>query len=122
MVEVKKQNPEIAREYCEEFGIEYITGETELISAKDGSKTIGNCVFDLTEEKITIKFIEPEKEADSMLRSALFIAANKGIMEAFYKEPVKSDLISRLGFVKNLTDCSIDITNLFLNCENCKKR
>lgn len=123
MVEVKAVSSDIAKIKCEEIGLEYKAG-TSVLQAIEGENILGSCVYDVNEGVMTLRDISPEDDfimADSLLRSALFIAANKGIFDVYWSQNIKAELILKLGFVKNITNCSIDITNLFSSCENCKK-
>ena len=123
MVEVKAIPSDKAKEKCAEIGLEYKSG-TSVLLATEGEKVLGSCVYDIDCNQMTLRDISPQEDfvmADSLLRSALFVAANKGIFEVCWAENIKAELISKLGFVKNITNCSIDVTNLFSSCENCKK-
>ena len=123
MVEVKAVSPDKAKEVCENIGLEYKSG-TSVLLATEGDKMLGSCVYDVADNVMTIRNITPEDDfvmADSLLRSALFVAANKGIFDVYWAENIKAELISKLGFIKNASNCSIDVTNLFSSCENCKK-
>ena len=124
MLEVKPCDITTTASFCKTNKITYTDGVTTLISATENDATLGSLVYDITDNKMLIKYIEPINDlllADAILRSALFIAANKNIMDIYWKEPVPSELIEKLGFVKNIKDSSIDVTNLFSSCESCKK-
>ena len=123
MVEVKEFSSATAEDLYKAGGLEYNPEVSKAIAALDGENTLGTCLYDITDSSITIRFLNPSTDftmADSMLRSALFIAANRGIMEAYFLEPVKAELIKRLGFLGNEANKTIDITNLFNPC-GCKK-
>ena len=124
MVEVKNIEKSEALDLFKEKNIGYHESESYALCAKDGDSLLGYCLYDIREGKITVRLIEPEKDiliADGLLRSALFVAANRGIMEAEYEETVSAELIMRLGFSNNKQNNTIDISNLFSSCENCKK-
>lgn len=124
MVEVKATTNENGQAVCNSLGLEYIEGETTVLLATEKDKQIGSCVYDVKGDVMTLRDITPADDyvmADSLLRSALFVAANKGIFNVCWAEKVSADLVLKLGFVKNITNCSIDVTNLFSSCENCKK-
>ena len=124
MVEVKATSKENGQAVCNSLGLEYKEGETTVLLATEKDKQIGSCVYDVKGDVMTLRDIAPDDDyimADSLLRSALFVAANKGIFDVFWAEKISADLISKLGFIKNITNCSIDVTNLFSSCENCKK-
>lgn len=124
MVEVKAAPSEIGQAVCTDLGLEYRAGETTVLQATEKGNQIGSCVYDVKGDTMTLRDITPSDNfvmADSLLRSALFVAANKGIFNVYWAEKINAELISKLGFVKNITNCSIDVTNLFSSCENCKK-
>ena len=124
MLEVKPIENNEAIVYCKNKNIKFNDGVTTVISAVEKGETLGSLIYDIIDNIMVIRFIEPIDDfilADGILRSALFIAANKSIMDVFWENPVPYDLISKLGFVKNKEECSIDVTNLFSSCENCKK-
>lgn len=124
MVEVNKTTPENTKNICKTADLEYREGITTAILAVEKGKDLGSCIYDIKADEMIIRHINPSEDfimADSLLRSALFIAANKGIMDVFWADNISEELILKLGFVKNLTNCSIDVTNLFSSCKNCKK-
>lgn len=124
MVEVKATSTENGQAVCKDLGLEYIEGETKVLLATENGKHLGSCVYDVKGDTMTLRDITPSDSfvmADSLLRSALFVAANKGIFNVYWAENIDAELILKLGFVKNITNCSIDVTNLFSSCENCKK-
>ena len=122
MVEVKELSSEKVQQLYSENNFSYAKETAAAITAFDGETALGTCLYDMTPKAITIRLISPDDNltmADSMLRSALFIAANRGIMEAYFSEPVTVELIKRLGFLGNEEKKTIDITNLFNPC-GCK--
>ncbi len=91
--------------------------------AKDGQEVLGLCLFDIDEKRMLIKHIEPLNDtflADGVLRSTLHIAAERGIMNAFYDEKVSEEFLSKIGFIKNIEEKSLDIDKLFKSCCDCK--
>lgn len=122
MVEVKELSVDKVQQLYSENNLEFCDETAAAISAFDGEKVLGTCLYDITATAVTIRLILPSNDltmADSMLRSALFIAANRGIMEAYFKKPVTEELIKKLGFLGNAEKKTIDITNLFNPC-GCK--
>ena len=122
MVEVKGFSADKTMELYGKYGISYFEDISKAIGACDNEKVPGTCLYDIKPSSVTIRLIDPKEDltmADSMLRSALFIAANRGIMEAYFQEPVETQLIKNLGFLGNEADKTIDITNLFNPC-GCK--
>ncbi len=98
--------------------------KSEAMVLVDKGEILGFCLFFIDGGKITIEAINPENDimiCDGVLRSSLFIAANRGIMEAERTNNVSGSIIKKLGFSENEQNHSIDITNLFSSCKNCKK-
>ena len=92
------------------------------ITAKCCDEILGYCLFDLDEEKIIIHKVEPQNDimlSDGILRSALHIAAERSIMNAFYSDFAPKDLFKKLLFIKNEAEKSLDIDKLFSDC-GCK--
>ncbi len=122
MVEVKEFSVDKAIELYNKNSLSYSEDISKAIGVFDNEEILGTCLYDITPGTITIRQIDPKDNltmADSLLRSALFIAANRGIMEAYWCEPLEADLIKRLGFLGNEANKTIDITNLFNPC-GCK--
>ncbi len=123
MVETKLLEKDAAKSLYESRNMVFKEDICEAMVLVDKENILGVCLFEIENGKITIASLSPESDvmlADGVLRSALFIAANRGIMEADYSEGVSGDLIKRLGFA-GAQNNSIDITNLFSSCGNCKK-
>jgi len=124
MVETKSLEKKETEALFREKDIPYKEDICEAIVLKSGEEVLGSCLFSVENGKITISYLEPKDDIsllDGVLRSALFIAANRGIMEADYSEKVSGELIKRLGFCGNEQKRTIDITNLFSSCQNCRK-
>lgn len=123
MIEVKELTAGKAKELYDCHKLSFFENDSKAICAADGEAVLGTCLYDIKPQSVTIRLIDPKDDltmADSMLRSALFIAANRGIMEAYFSEPIEAELIKRLGFLGNEANRTIDITNLFNPC-GCKK-
>lgn len=123
MIETIIYSGEEAREIYNKKGIEFNT-QDKALSLLEGGKEMGSALFFMDKEKIVIKDISPKDNfalMDGALRSALFVAANRSIMKAYWDKTLDGGIIERLGFCGNRQKCEIDITNLFSSCENCKK-
>ena len=123
MIESKLLKREEAKSLYDGNKIEF-KENSEAMALVDSGEMLCYCLFYIENGKITIEKLSPEADimlCDGALRSALFIAANRGIMEAERKETVSGALIKRLGFSDNEENTFVDITNLFSSCENCKK-
>ena len=94
------------------------------VTAKNGDKLLGRCLYDLDKEKITVHYIEPLNDiplADGILRSTLHVAAERSVMNAFYADTVPEDFLKIIGFIKNSDEKSLDIDKLFKSCQSCGK-
>ena len=111
-----------ARKYFAERNIVF-NENSKCVSCKDGQDVIGLCLFELDKEKITVKYIEPTEDiflADGILRSSLHVAAERGIMNAFYTDTVSEDFLKKTGFIKNAEEKRLDIDKLFKSCCGCE--
>ena len=93
------------------------------VLCKDGAEILGLCLYELTNKKITVNYIEPQADlglADGILRSTLHVAAERSIMNAFYGGNI-SEIAKKLKFVKNAEEKSLDIDKLFSSCCSCGK-
>ena len=100
-----------------------ITEFSGVLKAQNGDKTEGLCLYELTNEKITVFYIEPTADiplADGILRSTLHIAAEKSILNAFYGDKMSEDFLDKIGFIKSKTEKSLDIDKLFKGCHGCQ--
>lgn len=93
------------------------------VIAKCDDEILGYCLYDLEAKKITVHSVEPQNDvmlADGILRSALHVAAERSIMDAYYSEKAPEAIFEMLGFVKDKQNKAIDIDKLFGGC-GCKK-
>lgn len=97
---------------------------SSAVVAKCGDEVLGFCLYDLDDKKITVHKISPEEDimlADGILRSALHVAAERSVMNAYYSECAPEELFEKLKFIKNPKEKSLDIDKLFGGCGCCKK-
>ena len=117
-----KDKERIKQLFCEQnlsFG-EY----SGCVAAQDGQTLLGFCLYDLDGEKMTVHYIEPVEDlsfADGVLRSTLHVAAERGIMNAFYSESAPEELFQKLLFIKCAQEKRLDIDKLFQSCCGCNK-
>ncbi|MDD6479494.1 MAG: hypothetical protein PUF48_06800 [Oscillospiraceae bacterium] len=93
------------------------------VTARFSDEILGYCLFDLEPERIVIHKVEPIEDimlADGILRSALHIAAERSIMNAFYSKAADEELFLKLGFIKEKAERRLDIDKLFGGC-GCKR-
>lgn len=94
------------------------------VTAKNGDEVLGLCLYELTDKKITVQYIEPLNDiplADGILRSTLHVAAERSVMNAFYADTVPEDFLKKIGFIKDAEQKSLDIDKLFKSCSGCGK-
>lgn len=92
--------------------------------AKDGEKDLGFSLFDITKEKMLIKYIEPLNDlslADGILRSTLHIAAQRFVTDVYYDTTTDKDVFEKLGFIKDKSKKTLNIDKLFMSCQSCKR-
>lgn len=105
-----------------ENNISYNENSSCLVAA-DKDEILGFCLFDIDNKRMLIKYIEPLNDvflADGVLRSTLHIAAERGVMNAFYEDTVSAEFLKKIGFIKNENEKSLDIDKLFKSCCDCK--
>lgn len=94
------------------------------VTAKNGDEVLGLCLYELTDKKIIVQYIEPLNDiplADGILRSTLHVAAERSVMNAFYADTVPEDFLKKIGFIKDAEQKSLDIDKLFKSCSGCGK-
>lgn len=92
--------------------------------ATDGKQDFGFSIFDITKEKMTVRFISPLNDlglADGILRSTLHVAAERFVMDTFYADTVPEEFFEKLGFIKDRKEKRLNIDKLFMSCQSCKK-
>lgn len=119
---VLKDEQKTARLF-KESGIERNENSLCLL-ATDGKNDFGFSLFDITKEKMTVRFISPLNDlslADGILRSTLHIAAERFVMDVYYGDTVPESFFEKLGFIKSKQDKTLNIDKLFMSCGSCKK-
>ncbi len=94
-----------------------------VVTANDGTCVIGMSLYELTNDKMTVFYIEPVSDiplADGILRSTLHIAAERSIMSAYYAEPMDVSFLKKVDFIKKEEEKSLQIDKLFKSCCSCK--
>lgn len=92
--------------------------------ANDGEKDLGFSLFDITKEKMLIKYIEPLNDlslADGILRSTLHIAAQRFVTDVYYDTTTDKDVFEKLGFIKDKSKKTLNVDKLFMSCQSCKR-
>ncbi len=74
-------------------------------------------------DRLTVRCIEPEGDimfADGLLRSALHIGTENGIMTAFYSDEAPVHLLKKsLNLLKAKLKKELDVSLIFKSCKNC---
>ena len=89
------------------------------VVAKSNGEILGFCLYKLTNEGITVIYIEPKDDlplADGILRSVLHIAASRNVMDARYEGTDNEEIFSKLGFILDKSRKKLDIDKLFRGC------
>lgn len=88
----------------------------------DGDDVLGFCLFDMLADSLVVHSLEPQDDlylADGILRSALHVGVENGIVSAFYSENAPKDVFSKLKFIKNEENRELNVDKLFSSCKNC---
>ncbi len=95
------------------------------VTATEGDKTIGYCLYYLDSEKMTVLEIEPQNDlpiADGILRSAIHNAVFKNIMKVYYDEKSPVMILDKLGFILSAEEKSLNAEKLFESCCSCSDK
>ncbi len=93
------------------------------VVCSDGDEFLGFCLFDMEKEHLELHVLEPENDlflVDGILRSALHVGVENGIMNAIYSETAPSEVLSKLKFIKNAETRELLVDKLFSSCKNCE--
>lgn len=93
------------------------------VTASQKDECLGYCLYRLTNKTMTIFVVEPQSDiplADGILRSALHVAAENFVLDAFYDDSAPVELFKKLNFIKNEDEKRLNIDKLFGGC-NCHK-
>ena len=96
---------------------------SSCVIATEKQEVLGYCLYNLDKEKMVVFAVEPQGDiplADGILRSALHVAAENFVLDAFYDDCAPIELFSLLGFIKNEQEKRLNIDKLFGGC-NCHK-
>lgn len=107
----------------EKCGIEQNENSLCLV-ASDKEKDYGFSLFDITKEKMVVKYIEPLEDlglADGILRSTLHIACERFVMNAYYAETLPESFLEKLSFIKSKEEKRLNVDKLFMSCRSCNK-
>ena len=97
---------------------------SSCVIARTGDEVLGYCLYRLDKKTITVFAVEPQSDimlADGILRSALHVAAENFVLDAFYEEGAPIDLFEKLDFIKNADEKRLNIDKLFGGC-NCHNK
>ncbi len=94
------------------------------VIASTGDTVLGYCLYSLTQKTMTVFAVEPQSDiplADGILRSALHVAAENFVLDAYYADCAPIDLFRTLDFIKNEDEKRLNIDKLFGGC-NCHNK
>ena len=94
------------------------------VIARAGNEVLGYCLYRLTKKEMVIFAVEPQGDiplADGILRSALHVAAENFVLDAFYDDCAPIELFELLCFIKNKDEKRLNIDKLFGGC-NCHNK
>lgn len=101
-----------------EAGLDFAAGDF-AVAAYDGPERLGYCLFSLDDKGITVRALEPQNDlplADGILRSALFVASQRGIRDAFYSIDAPEALFVALEFVSDAKEKRLNLGKLTEGC------
>lgn len=101
-----------------------VDGFSSCVIASSGNEVLGYCLYRLDAKTITVFAVEPQNDimlADGILRSALHVAAENFVLDAFYDDCAPVHLFEVLEFIKNKDEKRLNIDKLFGGC-NCSHK
>ena len=117
------EDKNITKKLYANLGLEY-NDEYLAIRAISGEECLGYALFVIEKNKETVFAIEPKEDrmlADGLLRSALHVGCERGIIEAFYFGDNYTQLYEKIDFIESKEDKKLKLQNLFTDCCTCKK-
>ena len=97
---------------------------SSCVIARTGDEILGYCLYRLDSKTIIVFAVEPQGDimlADGILRSALHVAAENFVLDAYYDDRAPIDLFRKLDFIKNADEKRLNIDKLFGGC-NCHNK
>ena len=94
------------------------------VIATEKEDVLGYCLYRLDKKTMTVFAVEPQGDvplADGILRSALHVAAENFVLDAFYADCAPVKLFEVLNFIKNANEKRLNIDKLFGGC-NCHNK
>ena len=121
MITLKLTEKSESEAFFEKEGLDF-GADSNCLCAKDKDEVLGYCLFDITENDMIIRAIEPQNDLmllDGVLRSTLHIAASREISEATFADKAPEKIFKTLGFLKE--DGTLNVNKLFeSHCNGCK--
>lgn len=122
MITLKTIEKNEAKAFFEKEGIGF-NDYSDCLCAKDGNEILGYCLFDIKDDEMTIRAIEPQNDLmllDGVLRSTLHIAASRNLEKAIWDNKAPEKIFKALGFVTE--DNTLNINKLYESgCSCCQK-
>lgn len=125
MVAVKpvQSDREIA-EIFDEHGVVLCDGAMAMI-AVEKEKKVGSAAFQLLDGELTLLSVHYPKNdlylCDLISRGAMNYGVNRGVLYCNLGEQAPKDEFVKFGFIKDLSETSVNIIRVFTMCTHCKK-
>ncbi len=122
MITLKTVEKEEAMRFFKDEGLAFNV-KSNCLCAKDKQEVLGYCLFDIDDNIMTIRAIEPQNDLmllDGILRSTLHVAATRNLTQAVWSEKAPEKIFKTLGFITE--ENTLNINKLFeSHCNCCKK-
>lgn len=122
MITLKTTEKEEAKAFFLKEGLSF-TDNSSCLCAKDKAEVLGYCLFDIIDDTMIIRAIEPQNDLmllDGVLRSTLHIAATRELESATFTDKAPQKIFKTLGFLKE--DGTLNVNKLFeSHCNGCNK-
>lgn len=121
MITLLKEDIGKTKLYFKENGFSF-NENSGCLAAKEREEVLGYSLFYLDGEGMTVLKIAAGDLMlfDGILRSTLHIAAERGVMDAFYADTLNTENLEKLGFIKDRCEKRLDIDKLFKSSCCCK--
>ena len=117
------EDKNITENLYQSLNLEY-KAEYLAIRAMDREECLGFALFCINEKSEIVFAVEPKEDrllADGLLRSALHVGCERGIIEAFYSCDDYVELYKKINFIEDVEQNKLKLQNLFTDCCSCKK-
>ena len=106
-----------------QHGIKQCDGGMAMV-AIENERQVGSAVFQLINGELTLLSVEyPEKDytlCDLISRGVMNYGVNRGVLYCQLGEKAPKAEFLMLGFIKDMSECSVNIIRTFTMCTHCK--